>query len=26
VKGDRERTAEDDAREYYARTGRWPDD
>ena len=26
VKGDRERTQEDDAREFYARTGRWPED
>jgi hypothetical protein len=26
VKGDHERTAEDDARKFYARTGRWPED
>ena len=25
-KGDRERQAEDDAREYYAQHGRWPDE
>lgn len=26
VKGDLDRDAEEAAREYYARTGRWPDD
>ena len=26
VRGDRERDSEEAAREYYARTGRWPDD